>query len=85
MLLKKSASGVLASLRGSTYRKKYASPPRSLRPCWTNLLNSLRLLRAIESAETLEDPQRFPEIPKDSRYIVSLLGSNEIVPLNVML
>jgi hypothetical protein len=32
---KKSASGVLASLRGSTYGTEYDSPPRSLRPCWT--------------------------------------------------
>jgi hypothetical protein len=51
--------GVLASLRGSTYglgtrlfrqamggrvNNAYASPLRSLRPCWTAFLNSLRLL-----------------------------------------
>src|SRR6187399_748649 len=41
-MLKKSASFVLASLRGSTYRTKYASPLRSLRPCWTAFLNILR-------------------------------------------
>ena len=40
-LLKKSASGVLASRRGSTYSSEYASPLRSLRPCWTAFLNSL--------------------------------------------
>ena len=40
-LLKKSASGVLAALRGSTYRTEYASPLRLLRPCWTAFLNSL--------------------------------------------
>jgi len=41
-LLKKSASCVLASFRGSTYETEYASPPRSLRPCRTAFLNSLR-------------------------------------------
>ncbi len=40
-MLKKSASGVLASLRGSTYGTEYASPLRSLRPCWTNFLSIL--------------------------------------------
>jgi len=37
-----SASFVLASLRGSTYKVEYASPLRSLRPCWTAFLNILR-------------------------------------------
>ncbi len=32
-MLKKSASGVLATLRGSTYGTKYDLPLRSLRPC----------------------------------------------------
>jgi hypothetical protein len=41
-LLTKPANGVLASLRGSTYGRKYASPLRSLQPCWTAFLNSLR-------------------------------------------
>ncbi len=41
-LLIKSASGVLASLRGSTYGTEYDSPLRLLRPCWTAFLNSLR-------------------------------------------
>ena len=41
-LLPKSASIVLASLRGSPYGRKYASPLRSLWPCWTAFLNSLR-------------------------------------------
>ena len=41
-LLTKPASGVLASLRGSTYEPEYASPLRSLWPCWTAFLNSLR-------------------------------------------
>jgi len=40
-MLKKSASFVLASLEGSTYRKEYASPSRSLRPRWTAILNIL--------------------------------------------
>ena len=41
-MLKKVASVVLASLRGSTYRTKYASPRRSLRPCRTPFLSILR-------------------------------------------
>jgi hypothetical protein len=41
-MLKKSASVVLAPLRGSTYRTAYASPLRSLRPCWTAFLSILR-------------------------------------------
>ncbi len=36
-----SASFVLASLKGSTYRTEYASPIRSLRPCWTAILDIL--------------------------------------------
>ncbi len=35
-MLKKSASFVLASLRGSTYGGEYDSPLRSLRPCLWN-------------------------------------------------
>jgi len=42
--LTKSASGVLAALRGSTYYREYASPHHLLRPCWTAFLNSLRWL-----------------------------------------
>jgi hypothetical protein len=41
-MLKKPASGVLATLRGSTYNIKYDSPLRSLRPCWTDILSILR-------------------------------------------
>ena len=41
-MLKKSASGVLTSLRGSTYSKEYASPLRLLRPCWTAFLSILQ-------------------------------------------
>ena len=49
-LLTKPASGVLASLRGSTYEPEYASPLRSLRPCWTAFLNSLRgMLLPVET------------------------------------
>src|SRR5512134_692267 len=40
-MLKKSASCVLASLRGSTYGAEYDSPLRSLRPCWTAILSIL--------------------------------------------
>ncbi len=49
-MLKKSASFVLASLRGSTYGKEYASPLRSLRPRWTAFLN---ILRAIPIASAI--------------------------------
>ncbi len=44
-LLTKSASGVLATLRGSTYGREYDSPLRLLRSCWTAFLNSLRDIR----------------------------------------
>ena len=44
-LLIKSASGVLASLRGSTYGTEDDSPLRLLRPCRTAFLNSLRGIR----------------------------------------
>jgi len=40
-MLKKPASFVLASLRGSTYGGEQASPLRSLRPCWTVFLSIL--------------------------------------------
>jgi hypothetical protein len=43
-MLKKSASFVLAALKGSTYRKEYASPPRLLRPRWTAFLTILRAI-----------------------------------------
>jgi D-aminopeptidase len=43
-LLKKPSSFVLTSLRDSTYRTKYASPLRSLRPRWKAFLNSLQAL-----------------------------------------
>jgi hypothetical protein len=43
-MLKKSASFVLASLKPSTYRRKYATAFRSLRPCWTAILNFLQEL-----------------------------------------
>jgi hypothetical protein len=42
--LKKPASFVLASLRPSTYPRGYASGSRSLRPRWTDFLNTLRIL-----------------------------------------
>jgi hypothetical protein len=40
-MLKKSASIVLSSLRGSTYGTQYVSPLRSLRSCWTAFLSIL--------------------------------------------
>jgi len=43
-MLKKSSSFVLASLRDLTYEIKYASPLRSLRPCWKTFLNILWII-----------------------------------------
>jgi hypothetical protein len=40
-MLKKSASGVLASFRSSPYPRGYASGLHSLRPCWTAFLSIL--------------------------------------------
>ena len=40
-MLKRSPSFVLVSLKVSTYIEEYASPFRSLRPYWGNLLNIL--------------------------------------------
>ena len=45
MMLKKSASGVLASFRPSTYPRGYASALHLLRPCWTNFLSILPDIR----------------------------------------
>jgi hypothetical protein len=56
-LLTKSASIVLASLRGSTYSTEYDSPLRSLRPCWTAFLNSLQ---AIELPSVISSAVSFP-------------------------
>ncbi len=50
-MLKKSASFVLASLRGSTYRTEYASPLRWLRPRWTAFLTILR--RILMPSQTI--------------------------------
>jgi hypothetical protein len=44
---KKSASGVLASLRGSTYGTEYDSPLCSLRPCRTAFLRILHGCSAL--------------------------------------
>jgi len=41
-MLKKTASVVLAALKGSTYRREYASSFRWLRPSWTVFLSILR-------------------------------------------
>ncbi len=49
-VLKKSASGVLASLRGSTYGAEYDSPLRLLRPCRTAILSTLH--GQLESPQT---------------------------------
>jgi hypothetical protein len=40
-MLKQAASGVLASLRGSTYPRGYVSGLHSLRPRWTAILSIL--------------------------------------------
>ena len=68
-MLKKSASGVLASLRGSTYRKEYASPLRLLRPCWTDFLSILEgdsfVIPHVRLANFAETKNRFPQPGKD--------------------
>jgi len=46
-MLKKSASGVLASFRSSTYPRGYASGLHSLRPCWTAFLSILQGCSAL--------------------------------------
>ena len=48
-LLKKSASGVLASRRGSPYDVEYDSPLRLLRPFWTDFLSSLSNSHVLET------------------------------------
>jgi hypothetical protein len=61
-VLKKSASGVLASLRGSTYSKEYASPLHSLRPCRTAFLNTLE---SILETSVIPRPFRIPKVEID--------------------
>ena len=61
--LKKSAGCVLASLGRSTYAKKYASHPRSLRPCRTDILN--RLPSGTGSNEVGACPAGSNELPGD--------------------
>jgi len=51
-MLKKFASGVLASFRGSTYGKEYDSPLRSLRPCWKTFLNILLALGLLKWSDS---------------------------------
>ena len=53
-MFKKSASFVLASLRGSTYETEYASPLRSLRPRWTAFLNILLSMLTRFTVTTLD-------------------------------
>jgi hypothetical protein len=53
-MLKKASGCVLASFRGSTYRKKYASPLHLLRPCQKAFLNILLLSGIAHPAALLE-------------------------------
>jgi hypothetical protein len=46
-MLQKPSSGVLASLKASTYHTEYASAFRSLRPCWKGFFTILCLHDAI--------------------------------------
>ena len=61
-LLKKSASGVLAALRGSTYRAEYESPLRLLRSClrngasWRAGVGRVRSLAFLNSLLTVRKP-----------------------------
>jgi hypothetical protein len=52
-MLKKSASFVLASLKGSPYSAEYDSPFLSLRPRWTAFLTILRDSQMIVAATRL--------------------------------
>ena len=47
-MLKKSASGVLASFRSSTYPRGYASGLHSLWPCWTAFLSILLNIKRLD-------------------------------------
>ena len=64
-MLKKSASAVLASLRGSPYRTEYASPLRSLLPCRSGFLSILRecalLVPDMHAIEVLLCHNGFPQ------------------------
>jgi Na+-transporting NADH:ubiquinone oxidoreductase subunit NqrB len=81
-MLKKSASGVLASLIGSTYdsgrsysgssgragEKDYASPPRLLRPCWTVFLSILQgILQLCRTYEPLKGCQSKMVFPQPAK------------------
>jgi len=46
-MLKKPASFVLASLRSSTYPRRYVSGLHSLRPCWTAFLSILHGVTSV--------------------------------------
>jgi len=46
-MLKKAASGVLASFRSSTYPRGYASGLHSLRPFWTAFLSILPTIQVL--------------------------------------
>lgn len=65
-MLKKATNRVLASLRGSTYGTEYASPPRSLRPCWMVFLSILRCRSSsretLQSIMTIGIEKRFSEV-----------------------
>ena len=58
-MLKRSVSVVLASLRGLNVPKAYASPLRSLRPCWTAFLTILQDF--LGKAETLDRREFLPD------------------------
>jgi hypothetical protein len=64
-MLKKAPRFVLASLSTSTYRKKYASVPRSLRPRRKTFLNILQLesLTVLRSSQIMTNSPAHPSIP----------------------
>ena len=73
-MLKKSACGVLASFRPSTYPRGYASALHSLRPCWTNFLSILRkCFPVVICAWTIEVLAYQNIFPRPARPGVGLL------------
>jgi hypothetical protein len=62
-MLKKPSGFVLASFRGSTYGKEYASPLHSLRPCWTAFLSILRISSFVSRRSSVVTDVTMEELP----------------------
>ena len=77
-MLKKSASFVLAALRGSTYDAEYASPLRLLRPRWTAFDHPAGTLSVITDSHI----SQFSEVSK--WFFNGLLGSADLPQLTLV-